>query len=807
MQNQGTHWVDKIVKDVLAWQRENEIPLLHVDDMKTPSGRVHTGALRGVLLHDIVHKALLPEQPTAVNTYVFNDMDAMDSLPGYLDKSVYEQHMGKPLHQIPAPPLDKSGVDFSNASDAQKELYANAKSFAEFYALDFIEAFQKLGATPELVWSHELYESGQMDDIIRTILDNVKKFRKIYKEVADYNLPEKWFPFQVICPNCGKVGSTLVTDWDGREVTYECQPNKVEWAVGCGHSGSVSPFGGTGKLLWKADWPAHWQLLGINVEGAGKDHTSAGGSRDMANAIVKDVFDTIPPFDIPYEWILIRGTKMSSSKGIGTSAREFVELFPTEIGRYLFVSRHFNQVIDFDPATMSIPDLFDEYDQASRIFWKQEEGDQRMARSYELSQMEISPTSGRELKMSKANPEREGSSPEREGFAPRFRDVALWMQYPELDLLEKFAEVKGAPLTEDEIALLEQRKLYARIWIDRYAPTDFQFTPREEVPEKASELTDEQIKYLQAVEELIATKSNWDPQDLQQAMFDLAKQSLGAKPAFQAVYLAYLGKTSGPRASWFLLSMSTEFREKRMQQLSQTRSEQTTTVGTEAQSDQLDPKVRETFPGIFFAQVEIKNVSIKKSKDELETRKQDVLRNREGITNEEIGKIPAIQEYRKLLKATGTDWHSKRPSPEALLRRISQGKDLYSVNTAVDAYNLAVIETGIGLGGFNADKLALPISLRFSKEGESMHLLGDKEPIKTREGQLVYADQDKPVTIDLNYRDIDETKITDDTKNIMLYADGAPGLTEQEVVDALQKGAQYIQQFCGGEVGEIEVVR
>ena len=48
---QSQHWLDKIVDGILKWQKKAGIKQLHVDDMKTPSGRVHTGALRGVLLH------------------------------------------------------------------------------------------------------------------------------------------------------------------------------------------------------------------------------------------------------------------------------------------------------------------------------------------------------------------------------------------------------------------------------------------------------------------------------------------------------------------------------------------------------------------------------------------------------------------------------------------------------------------------------------------------------------------------------------------------------------------------------------
>ena len=539
---QSAHWLDKIKKGILVWQEKNGIEYLHVDDMKTPSGRVHTGALRGVLLHDLVAKNLGSK---IKNTYVFNDMDPMDGLPSYLDEKEYTQHMGKPMFTIPRPSLDNSGLNIENLTNEERKELEATKNFGELYATDFIHAFRRLGCSQEIIWSHELYQSGQMDDAIRTALDNVEELKKIYKEVADYELPTKWYPFQVICPKCGKVGTTLVSDWNGQEVTFECQENKVEWAQGCGYKGKISPFGGNGKLLWKVDWPAHWAVIGVNVEGAGKDHTSAGGSRDMADAICKNVFDIQVPFDIPYEWILIRGAKMSSSKGVGTSAREFINLFPAEVGRFLFASRHYNQVIDFDPSTMSIPDLFDEYDSGARICWGQEEGDQRLARSFELSQLDGVPEAL---------------------FLPRFRDLVIWMQHPELDLLEKFEEVKGESLTDRELEILRERQHYAEVWLDSYAPEEFQLTARDEMPEAAQELTKEQRQFLVELNQLIK-KQEWDPAELQQAIFDMSKDSIGPRPAFQAIYLAFLGKKAGPRAAWFILSTDDQLRERRIKEL------------------------------------------------------------------------------------------------------------------------------------------------------------------------------------------------------------------------------------------------
>jgi len=86
-------------------------------------------------------------------------------------------------------------------------------------------------------------------------LDNAEKIQDIYQKVSGSQKKEAgWLPFQVICEKCQKLGTTKVFAWDGKEVSYKCEPNLVKWAVGCGHEGKISPFGGNGKLPWKVDW-------------------------------------------------------------------------------------------------------------------------------------------------------------------------------------------------------------------------------------------------------------------------------------------------------------------------------------------------------------------------------------------------------------------------------------------------------------------------------------------------------------------------------------------------------------------------
>ena len=85
--------------------------------------------------------------------------------------------------------------------------------------------FAGLGIHPDrYYWMSDIYPTGAMDPFIRTALDRATLVRDIYRRVANVQHPDTWHPIGVICPTCGKVGTTIVTDWDGEQVFYECRP-------------------------------------------------------------------------------------------------------------------------------------------------------------------------------------------------------------------------------------------------------------------------------------------------------------------------------------------------------------------------------------------------------------------------------------------------------------------------------------------------------------------------------------------------------------------------------------------------------
>ncbi|HET9417227.1 MAG TPA: lysine--tRNA ligase, partial [Candidatus Limnocylindria bacterium] len=316
-----------------------------VNDSKTPSGTVHVGSLRGPVVVDTIARALRSADVPAELRYGVDDLDPMDA-QALLTPDAIERYMGVPLAHVPDP-----------AGDCHA-------SYARHFAGVFVDTFDGLGIRPDVYyWMSEVYGSGAMDPYVRRALDGAATIREIYRRVANVNHPDEWHPLMVICENCGRIGTTIVTGWDGELVRYECRPDLREWAAGCGHAGQVSPFGGRAKLPYNVDWPAKWDLFGVTIEPAGKDLSTKGGSRDRSDAIAREVFGNEPPMNFPYEFLNIGGRKMSTSKGLGASATQIADVIPPEQLRLLFLRPKPNTAIEFDPdGTDAIPRLFDESD-------------------------------------------------------------------------------------------------------------------------------------------------------------------------------------------------------------------------------------------------------------------------------------------------------------------------------------------------------------------------------------------------------------------------------------------------------------
>jgi lysyl-tRNA synthetase class 1 len=506
-------WVDLIVEDLLKQQAGPHV----VNDAKTPSGHVPVGSLRGVIMHDCVARALADAGVPTDFLFGFDDYDPMDGLPP--DLPGYARYMGMPFVDIPSPD-------------------GRAASYGHYYAEEFARVFERLGAHPRLYRTSEMYRAGQFDEAIRLALDQVEVIREIYREVThSARVDDRWWPIQVLCERCGRIGTTNVLAWTGGEVEYHCAPDKVTWAEGCGYGGRRSPFGGGSKLLYRVEWPAKWTILGVTVEGAGKDHMTRGGTHDVARAISARVFGRPAPFAFAYEFLLFGGKKMSTSKGVGATASEILDVLRPDLARFLIVRPLPRRQLEFDPRGETIPTLYDEYDRAAAAYFQETEN-QDLARTFYYARI--------------------GGDPPR-AYRPRFAKVAYLIQMPTVDLPRVIAREKGAPLTGADREELERRAADARRWLSAYAPDHYKFEIHVSLPATVATLTPVQRRYLDRVADSLGARA-WTGEELHAHLHALkAEMGLTPREAFGAIYQAFLGKDSGPQAGWFLTALDPQF--------------------------------------------------------------------------------------------------------------------------------------------------------------------------------------------------------------------------------------------------------
>lgn len=106
------------------------------------------------------------------------------------------------------------------------------------------------------------------------------------------------------------------------------------------------------------------------------------------------------------------------------------------------------------------------------------------------------------------------------------------------------------------------------------------------------------------------------------------------------------------------------------------------------------------------------------------------------------GEIEGLAPARRLYRAFGIDPTTTRPSSEALVRRILQGKPFPAINTAVDVCNLCSVTFLLPIGLYDSAKIRGAVTLRRGAAGEAY--AGIRKDSVNVAGRPVLADEEGP---------------------------------------------------------------
>lgn len=174
------------------------------------------------------------------------------------------------------------------------------------------------------------------------------------------------------------------------------------------------------------------------------------------------------------------------------------------------------------------------------------------------------------------------------------------------------------------------------------------------------------------------------------------------------------------------------------------------------------------------------------------------------LPNEEFSSNEVIKVWRDAFKKFKTK-KGARSSIEALLKRVSTGKGLGTINPLVDIYNSISLKYAMPCGGEDMDKFVGDIRLSKATGDESFITLGSDKSEPPYEGEIVYKDDEGAICRCWNWRESVRTMLTEDTKNAFLCIELVDENREKEFENALKELSQLVEKNLGGK-SEISIL-
>ena len=316
-----------------------------------PSGLPHIGTFGEVARTTMVRHAfrVLTGERIATRLIAFSDdMDGLRKVPDNVpNRAMMQQHLGKPLTEVPDPFGEYASFAAHNNARLQK----------------FLDAF---GFDYEFASSTTFYKSGRFDAALLHMLARLDDVQKIMLASLREERAATYSPFLPIHPKTGIVMQVPLTGHDAGAGT-------ISWRdPATGEMFETPVTGGHCKLQWKPDWAMRWVALGVDYEMAGKDLID---SVKLSSAIAR-ALGGLPPEGFNYELFLDdKGQKISKSKGNGLTIDEWLTYAsPDSLSQFMYQKPMAAKRLYFDVIPRTVDDYLGFLDAYPRQDWKERLG-------------------------------------------------------------------------------------------------------------------------------------------------------------------------------------------------------------------------------------------------------------------------------------------------------------------------------------------------------------------------------------------------------------------------------------------------
>ena len=218
----------------------------------------------------------------------------------------FEHYCGYPIAEIPDP-------------------FGCHESYSQHFSNALLERLHCLDIHPVILDTYQAYKNRYYDKFIEITLENYSEIQQAVADQFDSLIIHDLLHLK--CPQCQSMDTTHIHKVVNSKIQLECSR--------CNTSKWYEREGLQGKLGWKLDCAARWNLYQIDVEAFSKNHLTPKGTFDVSQFVSKNFFGGNVP--IPVKYGTVRIDREVSYK--------LLQILPPMILKKLFL-KNFNRDID-----------------------------------------------------------------------------------------------------------------------------------------------------------------------------------------------------------------------------------------------------------------------------------------------------------------------------------------------------------------------------------------------------------------------------------------------------------------------------
>ncbi len=205
----------------------------------------------------------------------------------------------------------------------------------------------------------------------------------------------------------------------------------------------------------------------------------------------------------------------------------------------------------------------------------------------------------------------------------------------------------------------------------------------------------------------------------------------------------------------------------------------------------------ERFPDFVCGIVIVKDIQIIKKNKRIKKPLNKIIEQRRAEGQSVINHL-YLKAWDDAHRRFGSDPEQYLPSGKSLLTRIMAGGGLPFINSVVTLFNYISIKYLVPCGGDDIKKISGNLCLDFATGEEDFIGLGSTEVEHPEKGEVIYFDdRSKQIMCRRwNWRNAEFSKISDDTKEIVINVDGIEGIPISVIIEARDELANLLQEHC-----------